>query len=204
MEYPLQVELDISQDDFIMVEILEQELESRLARKSYLRTFVLESVICALISIMIVFMKNIIAFEAVYFVLFFWMLFLAIFLLNYFSGYKKEFSYAVNHILTQKDSHTFFTPEKGMAFFYEDRAEYLTDEQRRFFSYDKIQNIKITDHLFIFVMKRCKEKSMRGFAYMVIPKRNLSESQEIFLNEICDGIVKKYNLKEWIKSEIFG
>lgn len=201
MEYPLQIELDITQDDFISVEILEQELEAQLSKKAYLKGFIWQSVFCLAFAVAIISIKSII-FESIYFVIAFWLIFLFHFLINYFQGYKKEFSYAVNHILENRYDHTFFTPEQGMAFFYEDKAEYLTNEQRRYFGYDKIQNIKITRHLFIFVMKRSKEKNMRGFAYMIIPKRNMNDEQTEFLITICQNIIKKYGLKEWMKSEI--
>ena len=202
MEYPLQLELDISQDDFISVEILEQELEMQLAKKAYKRGFVMQTIFCIAAAFAIFLLRNVIVFEAVYFVIGAWLIFLFNFSLNYFSGCKKEFSFAVSHILENKDSHTFFTPEKGMAFFYEDRAEYLTNEQRRYFNYDKIQNIKITRHLYIFVMKRTKDKSMRGFAYMIIPRRNLTDDEDARLNTVCENITKQYELKEWMKSEI--
>ena len=202
MEYPLQVELDISQDDFISVEILEQELDMQLAKKSYKKGFVMQSIFCIAMACVVFALRNIIMLETIYFVIGAWLILLFNFLINYFSGCKKEFSFAVTHILENKDDHTFFTPEKGMAFFYEDKAEYLTNEQRRYFDYDKIQNIKITRHLFIFVMKRSKEKAMQGFAYMIIPRRNLTDDEDARLNTICENIVEKYELKEWMKSEI--
>ena len=202
MEYPLQVELDISQDDFISVEILEQELDMQLAKKAYKKGFVMQSIFCIAMACVVFALRNIIMLETIYFVIGAWLILLFNFLINYFSGCKKEFSFAVTHILENKDDHTFFTPEKGMAFFYEDKAEYLTNEQRRYFDYDKIQNIKITRHLFIFVMKRSKEKAMQGFAYMIIPRRNLTDDEDARLNTICENIVEKYELKEWMKSEI--
>ncbi len=205
MEYPLQLELDISQDDYIEIEILEQELEAKLWKKSIVKTFTLESVISllAVIFLLTVSAKGIIATETIFLVPFIWIFFLFHFVYNYYWGVKKEFNMAVSHILKNKDKHTFFTPERGMAFFYEDRREFLTNEQRRYFGYDKIQNIKIIKHLYIFVMKRSKEKNLRGFAYMVIPKRNLTDIKEKQLNEICGMIVEKYDLKEWFKSDIF-
>ena len=103
-----------------------------------------------------------------------------------------------------KDSMEFFTAEKGLVYFYENKCEYLTNEQRRFFEYDKIGNIKIIKHLYIFVMKRSKDKSMKGFAYMVIPRRNMNDHQQKQLDEICASIIKKYDLKEWVTSQIFG
>ena len=91
-----------------------------------------------------------------------------------------------------------------MVLFYEDKCEYLTNEQRRFFDYDKIRSIKIIRHLYIFVMKKTKDKNLRGFVYMVIPRRNMDEKQQQQLDEICASIIKKYDLKEWITSRIFG
>ena len=111
---------------------------------------------------------------------------------------------AIQHLLESKDTHEFFTPEKGMVLFFEDRCEYLTNEQRRFFDYDKIKNIKIIKHLYIFVMKKTKDKNLRGFVYMVIPRRNLDLAQQQQLDEICARITQQYELKEWMKSRIFG
>ena len=91
-----------------------------------------------------------------------------------------------------------------MALFYEDKCEYLTNEQRRFFDYDQIKNIKNIKHLYIFVMKRSKEKNLRGFAYMVIPKRNLTGNQMQQMDEICARIVEEKHLEEWVTSDIFG
>ena len=51
-------------------------------------------------------------------------------------------------------------------------------------------------------MKRSKEKGLKGFAYMVIPKRNLDEKQERFLDRICTRITEQYSLKPWTDSEI--
>ena len=202
MEYPLIVQLDIGQDDFIQVEILEQRLDMQLARKSYLKAFAAESAVLGAAAVFILFFQNVILPDRAWFCLFFWALFAFHFVYNYFFGCKREFSLAVNHLLTNRDGHTFFTPEKGMAYFFENRCEYLTDEQRRFFDYDRIRHIKKTRHLFIFVMKRSREKNMRGFAYMVIPKRNLSDEQHKFLDSICDEIIRKYSLAPWTDSSI--
>lgn len=206
MEYPLQIELDVTQDDFIEVEILEQELEAQLWKESLKKTFIVETVVIALVIALVLFLasKGTIMVMTVIFPVFFWICFLVHFVYTYKWGVRREFNMAVQHLLHNKDTQEFFTPEKGMVFFFEERCEYLTNEQRRFFDYDKIQNIKIIKHLYIFVMKRSKEKNLRGFAYMVIPRRNLTDSQQQMLDEICAGIVEKYDLKEWVKSEIFG
>ncbi len=206
MEYPLQLELDISQDDYIEVEILEQELEAQLWKKSVKKTFYIQTAVCLVVLAIVAFVsfKEIITKETIYLVPFIWIFFRLHFVYNYKWGVKKEFDLAVTHLLKNKDTHTFFTPEKGMAFFYEDRCEFLTNEQRRYFGYDLIKNIKIIRHLYIFVMKRSKEKGLQGFAYMVIPKRNLTEDRRKRLDEICAVITDKYNLEEWVESEIFG
>lgn len=206
MEYPLQLELDISQDDYVAVEILEQALDADLWKKSVLKTFVIETVviIAAVIGMMVMISKGIFVVQAIIFPVFFWVMFLLHFLYTYFFGVKREFNMAVKHLLESKDTHTFFTPERGMLFMFEDRAEYLTNEQRRYFDYDKVQNIKEIRHMFIFVMKRSKEKNLRGFAYMIIPKRNLVGDQEDRVREICNNIIEKYDLKEWTDSRILG
>ncbi len=206
MEYPLQIELDVTQDDFIEVEILEQELEAQLWKKSVKKTFIIETVVIALAIALMLWLakKGTIMALAVIFPVFFWVCFLVHFVYTYNWGVKREFNMAVQHLLHNKDSQEFFTPERGMVLFYENKCEYLTNEQRRFFDYDLIKNIKIIKHLYIFVMKRSKEKSLRGFAYMVIPRRNLTENQQIQLDEICRRIVKEKDLKEWVESRIFG
>ncbi len=206
MEYPLQIELNVNQDDFIEVEILEQELEAQLWKESLKKTFAIETAVIALAIAIVVYFANkgTIMMATVGFPVFFWILFLINFVYTYKWGVKREFNMAVQHLLKNKESHEFFTSEKGMVLFFEDRCEYLTNEQRRFFEYDKIKNIKIIKHLYIFVMKRSKEKNLRGFAYMVIPRRNLTEDQQNILDGICTQIVEKYDLKEWVKSQIFG
>ena len=206
MEYPLIIELNVTQDDFIEVEILEQELDAQLYKKSIKKSFVIETVAVGLIMAVMAVMasKGSIMTAALAFPAFFWLMFLIHFVYNYKWGIQREFSMGVQHLLQNKDSMEFFTAERGMVYFYEDKCEYLTNEQRRFFDYDLIRNIKIIKHLYIFVMKRSKEKSLRGFAYMVIPRRNMDENQQQQLDEICASIIKKYDLKEWITSRIFG
>ena len=87
--------------------------------------------------------KGTIMMATVWFPVFFWIIFLIQFVYTYKWGVKREFNMAVGHILQNKDTQVFFTPERGMVLFYEDKAEYLTNEQRRYFSYDVIKNIKI-------------------------------------------------------------
>ena len=206
MEYPLIIDLSVNQDDFIEVEILEQELDAQLYKKSIKKTFIIETVVIAVIMMFMVSLvsKGTIMSAALAFPAFFWLMFLLHFVYNYKWGIQREFNMAVQHLLENKDSMEFFTAEKGLVYFYENKCEYLTNEQRRFFEYDLIKNIKIIKHLYIFVMKRSKEKSLRGFAYMVIPRRNMDDKQQAQLDEICASIVKKYDLKEWVVSQIFG
>lgn len=204
MEYPLKIDVNISQDDYIQVEILEQELEKQLWKKSIMKTFIIESIVMALVAALVLTLsaKGVIVKETMIFVIGAWLIFLFLFVYNYFWGAKREFNMAVQHLLQNKDTHEFFTPERGMIYFYEDRAEFLTNEQRRYFDYSLIKNIKIIRHLYIFVMKRSKEKNLRGFAYMVVPRRNMYPDEEAMLDEICAGIVEKYKLEPWVESEI--
>ena len=204
MEYPLQIELNVNQDDFIQVEILEQELEMNLWREEIKKGFIIESIVMALVSCFVMFLvaKGVIRIQTMIFVVGIWMLLAANSGYNYFMGAKREFSMAVQHLLINKDDNEFFTQERGMVLFYEDRCEYLSNEQRRFFDYDKIKHIKITRHLYIFVMKRTKDKGLKGFVYMVIPRRNLTEEQQIKADSICEGIVSKYGLEPWIESNV--
>ena len=204
MEYPLQIDVNITQDDYIQVEILEQELEKKLLLKETKKTFIIETIIMAVVAAGVAVMaaKGIIMYRTLYFVAGIWMIFLINFLYTYFLGAKREYNMAVRHLLQNKDSHEFFTPERGMICFYEDRAEFLTNEQRRYFDYSLVKNIKIIKHLYIFVMKRSKEKNLRGFAYMVVPRRNLYPDEEVMLNEICRNIVEKYKLEPWVESNI--
>ena len=204
LEYPLQIDVNITQDDYIQVEILEQELEKKLLLKETKKTFIIETIIMAVVAAGVAVMaaKGIIMYRTLYFVAGIWMIFLINFLYTYFLGAKREYNMAVRHLLQNKDSHDFFTPERGMICVYQDRAEFLTNEQRRYFDYSLVKNIKIIKHLYIFVMKRSKEKNLRGFAYMVVPKRNLYPDEEIMLNEICRNIVEKYKLEPWVESNI--
>ena len=206
MEYPLIIDLYVEQDDFIEVEILEEELDKEIHKKSMKTAFIIETVMIAAVmaGMAVMATKGMIMSLALIFPAFFWLLFLFHFIYNYKWGIQHDFNMAVQHLLENKDSQRFFTSEKGLVYFYEDRCEYLTNEQRRFFEYDKIGNIKIIKHLYIFVMKRSKDKSMKGFAYMVIPRRNMNDHQQKQLDEICASIIKKYDLKEWVTSQIFG
>lgn len=198
MEYPLILDLDIIQDDFIQVELLEQAIDVEQSKKDYKNLFKIQRAGTALLSLAMgaVILKGIISPLSLIIPAFA----LAVFTVGlYFNitGAKREFAMAAQHLISHRENSTFFTPERGMAYFYRDRCEYLTNEQRRYFDYSLIKHIKITRLEFIFVMKKSKEKNLKGFAYMIIPKRNLAEGQEEFLQKICRDIIEKYSLSPW-------
>ncbi len=203
MEFPIRVELDITQDDFICCEILEEAADIPYAKKSAKVSFLRESGVLALCALAVFVFRDNIAFEAIYFVIGFEVLFFLNFAYNYFYGIDHNFKLAVTHLLTARKDHTFFTPEKGIAFFYRDRGEYLTNEQRRYFDYSLVDHIKITRHLFIFIMKKSDEKGLRGFVWMVLPKRNMTRQQERDFTKLCRQIEEKYHLTPWTDCRIF-
>ena len=206
MEYPLHIELNVNQDDFIQVEILEQEKEMQIWKDEIKKGFLIECIVMAVLACVVfnLVSKGTVVKRTMYFVWGIWLILGAHSGYNYFSGAKREFNMAVQHLLTNKDTNEFFTAEKGMVLFFEDRCEYLSNEQRRFFDYSHIKHIKTTRHLYIFVMRKSKDKKLKGFAYMVIPRRNMDEGQQNMLDEICSGIIEKYKLEEWVTSDIFG
>ena len=199
MEYPFHIELDISQDDFIRAEILEMGADTQIDRREDLISFIAQSFLALAVGVIlfITYRKG----NAEGWTLFLPFLFEAFFRLNfrfnYFSNYKREFRYGVNHLLENRADHTFFKPEKGFAEFYPDRCEYLTDRQRRYFGYENIRHIKKTKHDYIFVMKKSKDIYMKGFVYMVIPRRNIDPGKEECFDKICREICEKYDLKPW-------
>lgn len=203
MTFPIKVNLDITQDDFIAVDILEQAADIPLAKKAARTNFLIESGVLAGCLCLFFIFKNKIAFEVVYFLAGFWVLFAAHFVYTYFKGIDSEFRLYVTNLLKNSQSGTIYTPERGEASFWEDKREYLTNEQRRYFDYDKIQFIKETRHLFIFIMKRTKEKNLNGFVWMVLPKRNMTPRQEDDFRQLCRDITEKYGLKEWTDFPLF-
>lgn len=205
MKYPLHLDIDIIQDDFIQVDILEQAVDARQIKEFNRKVFIAELVAVFLLAAVLGIL--IISGSIVVYSMLFPAVCLATVLAAHFfnkSGVDKEFAYGVNHLLENRDSHSFFSEEKGMALFYEDKCEYLTNEQRRYFDYDKIEHIKVTKLLYIFVMKKTKDKTMQGFAYMIIPRRCLTDDEDAALAQICDGIVQKYALTTWTDSQIMG
>ncbi len=205
MEYPLHIDLNLIQDDFIQVDILEQAVDARQAKEDYLKIYkyrlagvaLLGAVMAALV------IKGVILPASLAIPAFALLIFTVAHYFNK-SGVDREFNFGVSHLLENREGHQFFSEEKGMALFYEDKCEFLTNEQRRYFDYDKIKHIKVTQLLYIFVMKKSKDKNMRGFAYMIIPKRCLEDGQREQLDEICNNIVEKYALTEWTDSKIMG
>ncbi|MEG0090471.1 MAG: hypothetical protein RSA20_01505 [Oscillospiraceae bacterium] len=53
------------------------------------------------------------------------------------------------------------------------------------------------------MMKRSKERNMRGFCYMIVPKRDLSEDKLCGLCQVVDDIKARYSISEWIGKTIF-
>ena len=203
MTLPIKVNLDITQDDFIAVDILEQAADIPLAKKAARTNFLIESGVLAGCLRLFFLFRDKVAFEVVYFLAAFWLMFGVNFALTYFKNIDSEFSLYVTNLLKNSRSGTIYTPEKGEATFWADRREYLTNEQRRYFEYDKVQFIKETRHLFIFIMKRTKEKNLNGFAWMVLPKRNMTIEDEESFRQLCRSIKEKYNLKEWTDFPMF-
>ena len=119
MEYPFHIELDISQDDFIRAEILEMGADTQIDRREDLISFIVQSFLALAVGVIlfITYRKG----NAEGWTLFLPFLFEAFFRLNfrfnYFSNYKREFRYGVNHLLENSADHTFFKPEKGFAEF---------------------------------------------------------------------------------------
>ncbi|MEG3029875.1 MAG: YcxB family protein [Oscillospiraceae bacterium] len=203
MSYPLTVEINLIQEDFIEVEMLENILDAKDVRKEFLRTFMIQSVVSAIAAMGILF-NSFIMKETLYFILFFWVIFALNFGYNYFIGYKNELNLTLQHlVVSNQKGNTFFLEEQGFVNLYEDKGEYLTNEQRRYFDYSSISSIKITKRLFIFVMKRSKERNMRGFCYMIVPKRDLSEDKLCGLCQVVDDIKARYSISEWIGKTIF-
>lgn len=203
-ENPLHIEIAVEQSDFIQVEMLENVIDSQDLKKETLRTFLIQSAVCFLAAVFFL-IQNWVAKEAWWFCLVFFLFFALHFLYNYFYGIQQDLYRNLAHLI-QSDAkgNTFFLPEEGMVNFYPEKVEYLTNENRRYFEYNQIAHIKITKLLFIFVMKNSTEKSMRGFQYMVVPKRCLQTSQEEQLNDLCDFIVSTYGLTAWTDTDLFN
>ncbi len=202
MNFPIQIDIDINQQDFIQTEILELTENYEIEKKSCLKVFIYQSVF--FIGVIILFLNsNIIVDEAVYFPISFWFFSLVNFLYKYFIGSRTDYNYSIEHLIkSDAAGNKFFSSENGMIVFKEKEIEYLTNENRRYFSYDKLKNIKITKRLIVFVLKISKDKSIRGFHYMLIPKRCLNEENEEKVYKLIEDIKKEYNLKDWIECKI--
>ncbi len=203
MQYPFQIDLNITQEDFIKVEILEQTLETQLAKKDSVKSIAMQVAIFLIASIGILSI-DVIANEALYLVLLFTVLAISNFLYMRFYGYENDFKLATSHLInSHQQGNIFFTAENGMVIFDYDKCEYLTNEQRRFFSYDYVKHIKETNDMYIFVMRQEKELNLKGFLYMIIPKRNLDTNQNEKIQKISSDITTKYNLTNWVNSPYF-
>ena len=123
-KYPLEIKLDITQDDYIEVEILEQIVNRDWQINDHKRTILIQSIVCAAVALLfaVLSMRGRIAKESLILVAGAWIFCLVHFLYSYKVGYNVDFNYAVNQMLQNRDTNTFFTPEKGTAFFYEDRC----------------------------------------------------------------------------------
>lgn len=201
--YPLNIEVKLIQEDFIEVELIENIIDANQQRKEALNAYIVQTIMMIGIGAGL-FIASWAAKESLYFVLFFWVCFTINFVYRYFFGYRNELKLTMEHlIVSNQNGDEFFLEENGFANFLEENVEFLTNEQRRYFDYTLINNIKITKRLFIFVMKQSKEKGLRGFVYMIIPKRDLTEEQKEALLLFCQDIKQKYSLKEWVEKTIF-
>ena len=194
---PIDIELDLTQEDFIQTEIMECLVDAGDLKSESAKAFIYQTLVCSVIAF-IMFISKSLARESLIFPLVFFALFLINFLYKYFYGIENELKNNLNHMIeSNRNGNVFFTPESGMIRLYDDRAEYLTNENRRYFNYTSIAHIKQTKLLYIFVMKNSREKSMRGFMYMIIPKRCLTEEQIPLMNKLCEEITQRYNLSPW-------
>lgn len=200
---PINIELDLRQEDFIQAEILENLADSLDLKSESLSAFFYQSMVCLVVCAVILISKNIVN-EALVFPGVFFVLFLLNFLYKYYYGIQNELNTNLNHIIqSNRKGNVFFTPERGVINLFADRGEYLTNENRRYFNYTNIAHIKNTKLLYVFVMKHSKDKALRGFVYMLIPKRCLSGQQTERLNVLCKFISEKYNLTPWIDNKLF-
>lgn len=203
MQYPFSIEVKLIQEDFIEVEMIENIIDTKQKKKESLKVYIIQSAVIALISAML-FFTSWVAKESLYLALFFWILFTANFAYQYFFGHRNELKMTIKHLIeSNQNGNEFFSEEVGFVNFNEKDIELLTNEQRRYFDYELINSIKITKRLYIFVMKNTKEKSLRGFSYMIIPKRDLDHVQKEKLQKICEEIKIEYSLEEWIGTTIF-
>ena len=203
MKFPLNYEVTLIQEDFIEIELIENLIDCKDIRKSSVKTYIIQTAVTAIVSCFL-WLSPSVAKVSLLVTLMFFVIFTLYFLYNYFVGYKTDFDMTAQHLIkSNAQGNEFFKQEQGFVTFYEDRCEFLTDEQRRYFDLTLIDSVKITKRLFIFVMKPTKEKALRGFIYMPIPKRHLNDEQQAQLTEFCSMLKKKYFVKEWTDKTIF-
>ncbi len=202
MEQLLQIEIDLKQEDFIQVEIIEQTENYINNKKHAVKSLIYKSVVLAFLIVVFLVVKDINNI-AVLFPLAFFGFFVLDFLYKYFIGYKKDYQYSIDHLIkADSEGYVFFTPERGLISLYKDRCEYLTNEERRYFSYDKIKHIKYTKRHIIFVLKAIKDKEIRGFLYMILPLRCIKEDEKEAVFTLCEEIKNEYKLSSWVSCPI--
>lgn len=203
MNLPLTIDLALVQEDFIQVEIMEEMLDAQLVRQARKKTFVYQTIFCLILAVILGTQSWISNFALIFPAMFFLFFFLH-FLYQYIWGYKTDLNHAISHMVeSDRQGNTFFTPEEGMAIFYADKCEYLTNEQRRYFTYDDIAHYKISKRLIIFVMKPTKRKDMRNFLFMIIPVRNIPPEILPQFQQFCIDLAHQHNISQWIGPTVF-
>lgn len=205
MKYPLHIEINATQDDFIQLEILQQAMLVEKQREINKKMFIGQS--CFSLFLLAVLLVLAIKGTVVGISLIIPAVIEIFFMGNLFSNNsnaQRDYSYTVNHMLQNRDSHAFFAEEQGFVEFYEDRCEFLTNLQRRYFGYENIDHIKITKFLYIFVMKKSKDKNLKDFEFMILPRRNMLDREDEQLSQICSSIIEKYQLTPWNDFTVVG
>ncbi len=202
MDYPLEFNIELFQTDFIQTEILELTENLEIEKKSCVKTFIIQTILLILTGLVFLSVESF-AREAVFIPIGFFIFILLNFLYKFFIGNKSDYKQAVEHLIKSDAlGNQFFSPEKGMIVFNKENIEFLTNENRRYFSYDKLKHIKITKRLVVFVLKVSRDKSIRGFHYMILPKRCIDEKNEENIYKLIDDIKKEFNLKEWVECRV--
>ncbi len=203
MDFPIEINVEIEQTDFIQVEILELTENYILEQKSSIKTFLIQVLVLSAFIVIFLSFENIVN-EAIYFPIAFIIFCLINFLYKYFIGNKQDYNDNIEHLIkSDAMGNIFFKDERGMVLFNKDEIQFLTNINRRYFSYDKLKHIKQTKRLFVFVLKVLKDDSIRGFHYMIIPKRCLDEENLKKVCELVDNIKNEYKLSDWVDCKIF-
>ncbi len=203
MDFPLELDIEILQTDFIQVEILELTESYNFEKKSCFKAFV-GQILVSLAFIIIFLISKDIQNTAIYFPVFFIIFFIINFLYKYFIGNKQDYNNNIEHLIKSDAlGNRFFKDERGMVVFKKDEIQFLTNINRRYFSYDKLRHIKETKRLFVFVLKIEKDASIRGFHYMIIPKRCMDNQKLEKVYNLIENIKNEYNLTDWVNCKIF-